>query len=179
MDIIIALQAYIGKEQLPPSIIIQDDGNGPYIKTWNYATLPQPTTEQLNAIYETALPQVTFLNAKNEITEAELTKQKENFSVLNNEYVLDCSDNMVDLLIKGREALKGTGTAALRIIDNNGKTGNFSLQDLDKLIGNDKPDYQTDPVIGEISLRRLELHNQTMAKIAHALNGEEFDLNYV
>lgn len=34
------------------SIILQDDGNGAYIKTWDHPTLTQPTDEQLAAVAE-------------------------------------------------------------------------------------------------------------------------------
>jgi hypothetical protein len=32
------------------TIILVDDGNGPYIHTWNHPTLAKPTQEQLDAI---------------------------------------------------------------------------------------------------------------------------------
>ena len=31
-------------------VILQDDGDGPYIKEWNVTGLAQPTDEQLNAL---------------------------------------------------------------------------------------------------------------------------------
>ena len=30
------------------TILLQDDGAGPYIKEWNHPTLTKPTTEQLS-----------------------------------------------------------------------------------------------------------------------------------
>lgn len=34
------------------TIVLQNDGNGDYIHTWNHPTLSQPTQEQLDAITE-------------------------------------------------------------------------------------------------------------------------------
>jgi hypothetical protein len=33
-----------------PTILLQNDGKGDYIKSWNHPSLPQPTQEQLDGV---------------------------------------------------------------------------------------------------------------------------------
>ena len=44
-------------------VILQDDGDGPYIKEWNVTGLAQPTEEQLNALEA----QANTLEASNQV----------------------------------------------------------------------------------------------------------------
>mgnify|MGYP003681132287 CR=1 FL=1 len=44
-------------------VILQDDGDGPYIKEWNVTGLAQPTDEQLNALEA----QANTLEASNQV----------------------------------------------------------------------------------------------------------------
>jgi hypothetical protein len=47
---IIALYPSLTEEDLHPIrgvVILQDDGEGPYIAKWEHPTLPKPTDEQL------------------------------------------------------------------------------------------------------------------------------------
>lgn len=37
-------------ELLESGVIVQDDGEGPYIKQWNHPVLPEPTQAELDAI---------------------------------------------------------------------------------------------------------------------------------
>jgi hypothetical protein len=179
MDIIEAIKAYIGLEFIPESIKVQDDGNGPTITEWDYADKIRPSLDLLEAIYNQTAPMLQFAAAKEMIVNAEINIQKQNYAILNNTYVLDCSDATLNLVTSARDALTGTGQTSVSIIDNYGKPGQFTIQDLDRLLGNANPSYQNEPVIGELTLRRLDLHNQTMDKIGNALRGEAFDLNYV
>jgi hypothetical protein len=49
-DKIIALYPQLTTTDFSPSmgtIVLQDDGQGTYIKEWNHPTLPKPTDEEL------------------------------------------------------------------------------------------------------------------------------------
>lgn len=47
---ILALYPELEAKDFIKKIVVQDDGNGPYIKEWNHPTLAQPTQEQLDGI---------------------------------------------------------------------------------------------------------------------------------
>ena len=45
------IKLYVGSEvDFDKDVFLQDDGQGPYIKTWNINTKTKPTQEQLNAL---------------------------------------------------------------------------------------------------------------------------------
>lgn len=58
-DQIISLYPSVTQMDFVKAIVLQDDGDGPYIKEWNMAGLKQPTKEQLDA----APPAITEIEA--------------------------------------------------------------------------------------------------------------------
>tara|TARA_B110000285_G_C14866591_1_gene487140 strand:- start:21 stop:344 length:324 start_codon:yes stop_codon:yes gene_type:complete len=78
-------------------VILQDDGDGPYIKEWNVTGLAQPTEEQLNALEA----QANTLEASNQV----ITNRKSEYPSIEECVHAILDDNLVALQEK-RTAVK-------------------------------------------------------------------------
>lgn len=116
-----AIEYYTGKDGVVPNVdyILQDDGEGIYIKEWNIPNTTQPTMEQLLSIASQVAGAYQFLDIKQKAIEEQLKAQAKPVFFLD-KYYLDCSDETTDLLIKARLMLEGTSTTDVEIIDYQG-----------------------------------------------------------
>ena len=78
-------------------IILQDDGDGAYIREWNHPTIPQPTNEELDSVDVTA-----YLNDK----AFELLRVKRNQLIAETDYLALADVTLTDEMRDYRQALR-------------------------------------------------------------------------
>jgi hypothetical protein len=78
-------------------IILQDDGDGAYIREWNHPTIPQPTNEELDGVDATA-----YLNDK----AFELLRVKRNQLLAETDYLALADVTLTDEMRSYRQALR-------------------------------------------------------------------------
>ena len=78
-------------------IILQDDGDGAYIREWNHPTIPQPTNEELDSVDVTA-----YLNDK----AFELLRVKRNQLIAETDYLALADSTLTDEMRSYRQALR-------------------------------------------------------------------------
>jgi hypothetical protein len=78
-------------------IILQDDGDGAYIREWNHPTIPQPTNEELDSVDVTA-----YLNDK----AFEVLRVKRNQLLAETDYLALADVTLTDEMREYRQSLR-------------------------------------------------------------------------
>ena len=171
-----AIDYYMGREAIPSvDYLLQDDsdGGGIYFKFWSVSDKPQPTIQELDVIVANISFALQFEELRKEITRLQIEKQKEPM-LLASKFVLNCSDDTVDLILKAKSALWGSGRYETRLVDYQGNPNNLTIDDIDIMVGN--PDKG---IVGEISVRRLDLHEQEITLLEKILLGQPYTIQFV